>query len=97
MAIVKRDRSDPEKPVDNKVLKEFGCAELVGMICPRPLMVQMGINDPVIQIEGARKEKPRAALHYQKLGIPEKFEFFEHSGGHEFHLESLFEFFKKNL
>ena len=94
---LKRDRSDPEKPADIDILKSFGNAEKVGMVCPRPLMVQMGVNDPVIPIKGARVEIPRAALHYQKLGIPDKFEFFEHSGGHEFHLESLFEFFEKHL
>lgn len=94
---LKMDRTDPEKPADNNVLKEFGHAELVGMICPRPLMVQMGIKDDVIPIEGARKERMRAALPYQKLGIPDRFEFLEHAGGHEFHLDSLFAFFLKNL
>jgi len=88
---------DPERPVDINILKSFGHAQLVGLVCPRPLMVQMGLNDSVIPIEGARREAPKAALYYQKLGIGDRFKFFEHSGGHEFHLESLFSFFDKHL
>ncbi|MFC1558170.1 alpha/beta hydrolase family protein, partial [candidate division KSB1 bacterium] len=88
---------DPEKRADMNVLRRFGNAQLVGLICPRPMMVAMGVNDPVIPIVGARKERPKAELFYQKLGIPDRFEFFEHSGGHEFHLESLFRFLDKHL
>lgn len=94
---LKRDRSDPKKPADINILGSYGNAEKVGMVCPRPLMIQMGVNDPVVKIEGARVENSRAALHYQKLGVPENYEFFEHDGGHEFHLESLFGFFEKHL
>ncbi len=49
--------------------------EFVGMICPRPLLIQMGVKDPVIPIEGARVENQRAALHYQKLGVSENYQF----------------------
>jgi len=89
--------TNPERPVDINMLKTFGNAQLVGLICPRPFMVQMGVKDQVIPIKGARREAPKAALYYKKLGIGERFEFFEHTGGHEFHLESLFSFFDKHL
>lgn len=76
----------------------FGYFQAIGMICPRPCLVQLGENDEVFEdMEGARIEVGRSALFYEKLGIQNKFEFITHAGGHEFELESMFDFFSKYL
>ena len=77
--------------------KGFGHFQAIGLICPRPCMVQMGEKDELFGMEGAQKEAKRASLFYEKLGIGDRFEFYAHPGGHEYVIESLFKFFDKYL
>jgi predicted esterase len=77
--------------------KGFGHFQTIGMICPRPCMVQLGENDGLFDMEGARTEAERAAQFYKKLGIEERFKFMTHPTGHEYEIESIFEFFNKYL
>lgn len=77
--------------------KGLGHFQVIGMICPRPCMVQMGENDKLFDLEGAAKEVNRAASFYKKLGIADKFVFDVHSGGHEYENEAIFNFFEKYL
>lgn len=88
---------DPEKRVDRDVFRLFGDAQVAGMICPRPVMIQMGEKDTLFDLEGARREAKKAARHYERLGIADSFEFSVHPGGHVFEIESIFSFFDKNL
>ena len=88
---------DPNNRLDSKHLKMFGSAQVAGMICPRPLMIQMGIEDTLFDLEGVRREAKKAAGYYEKLGVGELFEYSEHPGGHVFENESIFQFFKKHL
>jgi dienelactone hydrolase len=88
---------DTKKGVDRNLFNLFGSAQVAGMICPRPLMIQMGAEDTLFDLEGVRREAKRAAVHYEKLGIGDLFEYSEHSGGHVFENESIFQFFEKHL
>lgn len=75
----------------------FPDSEIVALICPRPLEIQMGVKDDLIPIEPARREAPAAAAYYQKLGLSDRFRFFEFDGGHEFYGKSAWEFLAKRL
>jgi len=88
---------DPEKPVDRNLFSMFGNAQIAGMVCPRPLMVQMGAEDTLFDLDGVRREAAKAAAYYEKLGIGELYEYSEHAGGHVFENESIFQFFKNHL
>jgi dienelactone hydrolase len=88
---------DPAKRVDHNHFELFGNAQVAGMVCPRPLMVQMGAEDTLFDLEGVRREAKKASFYYEKLGISDRFEYSEHSGGHVFENESIFEFFRKHL
>ena len=91
---------DPAKGSDVcffDILNTFELVQIVGLICPRPLMIQNGVNDPVIPIEEARAAAPKAASFYRRLGIEDRFSYAEHPGSHEFHNESIFEFFMGHL
>ena len=88
---------DPQKRVDSKLFTLFGDAQVVGMICPRPVMIQMGEKDTLFDLEGARREAKKAASYYKRLGIEDSFEFSVHLGGHVFEIESIFRFLDKHL
>lgn len=75
----------------------FGHFETVGMICPRPILIQMGKHDTVIDINDSRKEVARASKFYEKLNYSDKFIFHVHEGGHEFEVNTILDFFDKNL
>lgn len=77
--------------------KGFGHFQTIGMICPRPCLVQLGENDTLFDLEGARIEAEKAEALYKKLGIADKFIFDVHAGGHEFENESILNFFDKYL
>jgi dienelactone hydrolase len=88
---------DPEKPVNINIFNLFGNAQIAGMVCPRPLMIQMGAKDTLFDLEGVRREASKAAVHYDNLGIGDLFEYSEHEGGHVFENGSIFKFFDKHL
>lgn len=88
---------DPENRVDQNHFMMFGNAQVAGMVCPRPLMIQMGAEDTLFDLEGVRREAKKAAVYYEKLGIGDLYEYSEHAGGHVFENESIFQFFKKHL
>jgi hypothetical protein len=85
------------KSSQNYSLRGMGHFQAIGLICPRPCMVQMGENDGLFEMEGARKEAKRASIFYEKLGIGDRFSFNAHPDGHEFENESIFKFFDKYL
>ncbi len=88
---------DPKNRVDRNLFDLFGNAQVAGMVCPRPLMIQMGAEDTLFDLEGVRREAKKAAAYYEKLGVGDLFEYSEHAGGHVFENESIFHFFKKHL
>lgn len=88
---------DSKMPPDRLIFSGVGLFQAIGLICPRPCMVQLGENDGLFNMEGAKKEAERSAVFYKKLGIGDKYEFNTHKGGHEFEIESIFRFFGKYL
>jgi hypothetical protein len=79
------------------MLNEFTDPELVGLICPRALMVEVGINDELFSIDGARATAPAAQAHYERLGIPERFQFVPFEGAHEFRGDTAYEFLNEHV
>lgn len=85
------------KSSQNYSFEGLGHFQAIGMICPRPCMVQIGKNDQLFDLNGAKEEAKRASIYYEKLGIPENFQFNVHPDGHVFENESIFAFFEKHL
>jgi len=88
---------DPESRVERNHFQMFGNSQVAGMVCPRPMMIQMGVEDPLFNLEGVRREVKKATGYYEKLGAGNLLEYSEHPGGHVFEIESIFNFFKKHL
>ena len=96
--VLKAAVSDESKvPADRLVFSGAGHFNAIGLICPRPCMVQLGEKDGLFNMDGARKEAERSAEFYKKLGISDRFEFNVHKGAHEFENEAIFRFFGKYL
>lgn len=62
---------------------KFMDAEIGALVCPRPLYVEVGKKDDLFKSRHAQPEAKKLATIYQRLGIPERFQYTEHSGGHE--------------
>jgi predicted esterase len=71
--------------------------ELAALICPRPLMVQHGTEDPVVPVKGTRRAVDVTRALYEHNGAGENFEYDEHGGAHEFENEAIFHFLKRRL
>ena len=82
---------------DIDILKGFRHADILGMICPRPCLVQVGEKDEVVPIAGARKEAALAAKAYEKLGFNSRFIFQVHEGGHVYDTPAILDFFDSTL
>ncbi|WP_375585848.1 alpha/beta hydrolase family protein [Cyclobacterium xiamenense] len=67
----------------NGWLTEFSDEDLVSLIVPRPLMIQHGKKDNIAHWPQVVEAYEKAALHYQRLDIPEKVDLVLHEGGHE--------------
>lgn len=76
---------------------EFTDSDAVSMICPRPVMVQHGKADRIGWWPDVVKEFEAGKVHYDKLGIPERFVLDLHDGGHEASVEAGVNFLKKWL
>ncbi len=76
-------------------LNEFTDPEICGLICPRPLMIEVGIRDELFGIQGARSQVMRASTHWERLGLGDRFVYVESAGGHEFCGEKVFDFVKR--
>jgi len=75
----------------------FNDPEIVALVCPRPLLVQVGTRDELFPIEGARRTAPAAAAYYERLHLADHFRFVEFPGTHEFHGAEVWEFLQKHL
>lgn len=63
-------------------VRYFADADLVSLIAPRAFAVEAGALDTAVDQEAARQEAGRARLHYERLGVPGRFEFIPHAEGH---------------
>jgi hypothetical protein len=84
-------------PPDRLLFSGLGNFQAIGLICPRPCMIQLGEADILFNLEEARKESAKASQFYEKLGISDRYEFNVHPAGHEFDIPSIFKFFDKYL
>jgi dienelactone hydrolase len=75
----------------------FEDADLVALICPRPLEIQAGARDNASHREMGKQIAPRAAEYYQRLGRGGDFRFLVFPGGHEFNDASAWEFLDRHL
>ncbi len=79
------------------LLREFADADLVSLICPRPVMSQTGKCDGIAWWPWVVEEFERARSHYEKLGIAERIELDLHEGGHEIRVETGLRFLREWL
>jgi len=72
-------------------------AELAAVICPRPYQIQQGRADAIGWWPLQLKEYERARGYYERLGVPERIAYVDHSGGHEICVEAGMAFLKRWL
>ncbi|MDM0075259.1 prolyl oligopeptidase family serine peptidase [Variovorax sp. J2P1-59] len=70
---------------------------VAALVAPRPLLIESGSQDQLFPIEGARKAAPEIARLYDRLGIPERFEFKEFVGRHDFDGEAAMNFIDQHM
>jgi len=72
-------------------------AEIAGLICPRPLFLEFGRQDPLFPIAASRASYRRLKKIYENAGTADRLEVEEFDGVHEFRGNRIFSFFKKWL
>lgn len=77
--------------------RTFGYAEMAGLICPRPFMVERGHSDGVGDDEWVAYEFAKVRRHYAAMGIGDRAEIEFFVGGHEIKLEGTLRFLLKHL
>ncbi|MEM1099415.1 MAG: hypothetical protein AAGH92_11585 [Planctomycetota bacterium] len=78
-ASFKRSRSQGWRDI----LHRFGHAELAGMVCPRPLCVEIGKHDELIPYRGGVAESEKVRAIYDRLSLSDQLLVHVHDGGHE--------------
>ena len=73
----------------------FGDAEIAALICPRPLYVEAGRRDELLDVAGARREAEKVSAVYRGAGCEERFLFDDFDGVHEFNLGYAGRFLKE--
>lgn len=79
------------------VLNHFNHGDLAALICPRPFMVETGLDDWVTPKEWVDQEYARVAALYADLGIPERTEIHWGKGGHQIFAERSYPFLDRWL
>ncbi|MDF2724914.1 MAG: hypothetical protein K0Q59_4589 [Paenibacillus sp.] len=59
-------------------------AEVAGLICPRPLYIEVGLQDELFEAVHAKAEALKVIDRYARLNISERFRYREFQGKHEF-------------
>ena len=72
-------------------------ADIAGLIAPRPLLVESGVNDTCFKFDSARKAHEHLKRIYEAAGAGDKLEFDIFLGEHSFSGEKAFSFFDKYL
>jgi hypothetical protein len=75
----------------------FNYAEMSGLICPRPFMVERGHDDGVAPDEWVAYEYARTRRRYDLLGIGDRTELEVFNGPHTIHGVGTFAFLRKHL
>ncbi len=78
-------------------LREFCDSDLCHLIAPRPLQLQSGTADGISWHPWVAEEAAAAAEPYRRLGVPERFHWLLHEGGHEIRYEDGRDFLRRWL
>lgn len=78
-------------------MNEFNDAEVCALICPRAFMIEVGDNDTLFAVDGAKAESARAKKYWDGLGLSDRYVFTAFAGGHEFKGDGAYEFVRKHL
>jgi dienelactone hydrolase len=79
------------------LLQDMEMYDLSGLVAPRALFVESGRNDRIFPIAGSQKAAAKAREIYTAFGVPDRFGYEIHDGGHEVHLVGAFDFLKRAL
>jgi len=79
------------------MLQDMEMYDLSGLVAPRALFVESGRNDRIFPIAGSEKAAAKARQIYAAFGVPDRFGYEIHEGGHEVHLVGAFDFLKRAL
>ena len=79
------------------VLKYAEVSDLCGLIAPRPLLIESGIQDGGFPIEAAREAYAHLESIYAAAQVSESLWLDEFDGGHQFSGAKAFDFFSANL
>ena len=79
------------------LLKDMEMYDLSGLVAPRGLFVESGRNDRIFPIAGSQTAAEKARAIYRAFGVPDRFGYEIHEGGHEVHLVGAFDFLKREL
>jgi hypothetical protein len=78
-------------------LTEFTDADVISLICPRPIKIQHGKKEGIAHWPQVIEEFEMSRTHYQKLKIEDRIELVMHEGGHEAIVDEGVSFFNKWL
>ena len=73
-------------------LREFTDSDLISLICPRPVMMQVGKCDGISWWPFVVEEYERTREHYAQLGLADRCVLDLHEGGHEIRVAEGLEF-----
>jgi dienelactone hydrolase len=79
------------------ILQDAEMPDLLGLIAPRPFMLEAGRNDRIFPIDSTLQAKERLETIYQAYGAEERFETFLFDGGHEVSGEISFDWMRDRL
>ena len=79
------------------LLQDMEMYDLSGLVAPRRLFVESGRGDRIFPIAGSERAAAKAREIFGVLGVPERFGYEIHEGGHEFHGVGAFEFMRRWL
>jgi len=79
------------------IYKYGDVSDIIGLIAPKPLMLQAGIDDTCFPIEQQRVCCEEVKKIYKSARAEDKLEIDIFSGGHQCHPEKMIEFFNKYL
>jgi hypothetical protein len=79
-------------------LADFGeMYDLVGLIAPRPMLVEAGDHDPIFPIEAVRESVEKAHKVYAVFGAEDHVETDYFEGRHQISGRKAYDFLKKHL
>ncbi|WP_162463355.1 alpha/beta hydrolase family protein [Paenibacillus psychroresistens] len=88
------NRNRPDEFMDwnwQGALLLFSDVEIIGLICPKTCIIEVGCQDDLFLIDGARIVAEQASKHYERLQLEDQFHYIEFEGGHEFNLKQAIE------